>query len=143
MNTIPLPQGNYRPAKRHADIIYTAGMTPRREGVLIQHGPVANDVPLSEYREAVMLACANAIAAAHSLLMPDEIVADVLSMTVFIASRSDFTAHAQLADYASDYLLERYGSAGIGARAAVGVISLPGSSPVEIQLVVAAGKASP
>ena len=48
-----------------------------------------------------------------------------------------FEAHAKLADFASEYLLETMGNAGIGSRAAIGVASLPGNAPVEIQLVAA------
>lgn len=142
MSHIPLPQGHYCPATRHGDVIYTAGMTPRRDGVLIQHGPVTDDVPLTHYQEAVILTCRNALNAALSQLAPNEIITAVLSMTVFIACGSNFTTHSRLADYASDYLAGKYGASGIGARTAVGVISLPGNAPVEIQLVLAAGSAA-
>jgi len=138
MNRVPVPQGNYLPAKRHGDIIYTAGMTPRSEGVLIQQGIVTSDRALSHYKDAVVQACRNAMNAALSLLMPSETDFHLMAMTVFIASDHHFTAHARLADYASDYLAEQWGAAGKGVRTAVGVASLPGNAPVEIQLIVAA-----
>lgn len=49
-----------------------------------------------------------------------------------------FSSHAKLADFASEYLVEELGDAGIGARAAIGIASLPGDAPVEIQLVLQA-----
>ena len=36
----PIPQGKYRPALRNGNAIYTAGMTPRRNGVLVMTGQV-------------------------------------------------------------------------------------------------------
>ena len=56
-------------------------------------------------------------------------------MTVYINAVEDFTAHSKIADIASQYLYENLGQAGIGSRAPIGVASLPGNAPVEIQLV--------
>ncbi|MEO3997937.1 RidA family protein [Mesorhizobium sp. CAU 1732] len=133
----PVPQGDYTPAKRHGDIIYTSGMTPRRNGVLTQTGPVLRDAPVENYRDAVVLACGNALTAARSLLKDGESIAAVLNMTVFIAAEAGFTAHSRLADFASQHLRTELGEGGIGSRAAVGVATLPGNAPVEIQIVVA------
>ena len=51
--------------------------------------------------------------------------------------KNTFQAHSSVADYASEYLFERMGNAGIASRAAIGVASLPGNAPVEIQLIAA------
>ncbi|MGA0542162.1 RidA family protein [Neotabrizicola sp. VNH66] len=131
----PVPQGDYIPARRHGGMIHTSGMTPRRNGVLLAQGPVRADVPIETYRDAVELACGNALAAAQGLLAPGEVLAGVLSLTVYVAAEPGFTAHSKLADFASAVLRRALGEAGIGARAAVGVATLPGNAPVEIQLI--------
>ncbi|GAB1477716.1 RidA family protein [Paracoccaceae bacterium] len=131
----PVPQGDYVPARRLGGVIYTSGMTPRRDGVLIQQGMVSAGVPLDVYREAVELACNNALAAARGVLEPGEALAGVLSLTVYIAAEPGFQAHSRLADFASALCRRLLGEAGIGTRAAVGVATLPGNAPVEIQLV--------
>ncbi len=138
---LPVPQGLYRPATRAGGLIFTAGMTPRRDGAMLVTGPVGRDDPPEAWRAAVELAAANALAAAASQLAEGERIAAVPSLTVFIAAETGFTAHARLADFASALLREELGEAGIGSRAAVGVATLPGNAPVEIQLVavVAAG----
>lgn len=133
----PIPQGDYVAAIRHGDTIHTSGMTPRRDGVLIQQGPVRADTPIDDYAQAVTLACQNALTAARATLRPGEAIAAILSMTVFIAAEPGFTAHSKLADIASAYLRRELGSAGIGTRAAVGVATLPGNAPVEITLIAA------
>lgn len=61
----------------------------------------------------------------------------MLLLNVYINAQDGFQAHSKLADFASDYLYERLGEAGIGGRAAIGVASLPGDAPVEIQLIAA------
>lgn len=131
----PVPQGDYIPARRHGDLIFTSGMTPRRDGVLQHHGPVRKHVPLDDYRAAVHLASGNALNAARGLLDANETISAILSLTVYIAAEPGFEAHSKLADFASGYLREALGPQGIGARAAVGVATLPGNAPVEIQLV--------
>jgi enamine deaminase RidA (YjgF/YER057c/UK114 family) len=130
------PQGRYVIAKRRDDLIFTAGMTPRRNGVLILEGPVSSNENPEYYRQAFVLACANALDAARTLISTDEVLCEVVSMTVFIAADTAFRGHSQFADYASEYLYEQLGENGICVRAAVGVATLPSGAPVEIQLVM-------
>ena len=134
---LPVAQGLYRPATRAGGLIFTAGMTPRRDGVLLFTGPVLGSDPPSRWRAAVELATANALAAAAGQLAEGERIAAIASLTVFIAADAGFAAHSRLADFASAWLRDELGEAGIGSRAAVGVATLPGNAPVEIQLVAA------
>jgi enamine deaminase RidA (YjgF/YER057c/UK114 family) len=140
MNTLneinnPIPQGNYVPASRFGNMIYTAGMTPRNNGELIQSGKVVNSEPVSIYKAAVRQAVANALTAAMNTLAEQERLEQILSLTVYVNAEDTFQAHSSLADFASEYLFEKMGHAGIASRAAIGVASLPGNAPVEIQLI--------
>lgn len=134
-NVNPIPQGHYAPATRFGNLIYTAGMTPRNNGVLIQSGKVTAEQPIDAYRDAVIQSISNALTATRNLLEEGEVLAQILSLTVYVNAEDTFEAHSKLADFASAYLHEKLGNAGIGARAAIGVASLPGNAPVEIQLV--------
>jgi len=138
MNMVnPIPQGKYVPATRFGNLIYTAGMTPRNNGVLIQSGKVVTAEPIGTYKEAVRQAVANALTAARNTLTKQERLEQILSLTVYINAEESFQAHANLANFASEYLYEELGEKGIGSRAAIGVASLPGNAPVEIQLIAA------
>ena len=68
----PVPQGKYVPAVRAGQLIMTAGMTSRKDGVLIYTGKVQADKPLEEYKEAVIQAAANALTAAKNQLQEGE-----------------------------------------------------------------------
>lgn len=133
----PIPQGKYAPASRFGNLIYTAGMTPRKNGKLIQSGKVSATEPDSTYKEAVRQAVANALTAAQNKLSEQEKLEQILSLTVYVNAEEGYTAHSKLADFASEYLYENLGNTGIGSRAAIGVASLPGDAPVEIQLIAA------
>ena len=133
----PIPQGKYVPATRSGNLIFTAGMTSRKNGVLILTGRVKADEPLETYHEAVYQAADNALTAALNKMNEGESIAQVLSLMVYVNAEDGFTVHSKLADFATDYLCEKLGDAGIAARAALGVASLPGNAPVEIQMICA------
>ena len=134
----PIPQGKYVPATRFGQLIYTAGMTPRKNGVLMMEGKLGQAANLEDYREAVVQAAKNALTAARNKLNEGEALAQILSITVYVNAEADFTGQSKLADMASEYFCEGLGEAGVGSRAAVGVASLPGNAPVEISIVAAA-----
>ena len=134
----PIPQGKYVPATRFGQLIYTAGMTPRKNGVLMLEGTLGQAANLEDYREAVVQAAKNALTAARNKLNEGEALAQILSITVYVNAEADFTGQSKLADMASEYFCEELGEAGVGSRAAVGVASLPGNAPVEISIVAAA-----
>lgn len=136
----PIPQGKYVPATRFGDLIVTAGMTPRKNGQLIQTGRVLKDAPLEDYKDAVRQAAENALTAARNQLAEDERIVRVLSMTVYVNAEDGFTSHAKIADFASDYLNEELGDASPMARVSIGVATLPGNAPVEIQLMCGIGR---
>ena len=75
----PVPQGKYVPATRSGNLIFTAGMTPRNNGVLIREGKVRLSDAMEEYREAVRQAAKNALTAARNKLVNGEQIAGILS----------------------------------------------------------------
>ena len=136
MDSSPIPQGKYKPATREGNLIFTAGMTPRVNGVLMLSGPIDPEMPLETYREAVRQAAKNALTAARNLLAEGEHISRVLSMTVYLCFAGHCEKHSGIADFASEYLCEELGEAGVACRAAIGAASLPGNAPVEISLIV-------
>ncbi|OLR65367.1 RidA family protein [Peptoniphilus porci] len=135
MEKNPIPQGKYIPAKRSRDLIYSAGMTPRIDGKLMLEGRVKVSEDISKYRDAVVQATKNAIVAIENTLEGNEKIKDIITMTVYVNAEEGFTAHSKLADFASDYIVKKYGERAICSRAAIGVQSLPGNAPVEIQII--------
>lgn len=128
------PQGLYVPARRHNDLVFVSGMTPRRNGVLLHAGQVAVDAPVELYEEAVRLATGNALQAAEAQLRSGERIASVLSLTVYVNAMPGFTRHSQIADIASRHIQDRIHAA-LPSRAAIGVASLPGNAVVEISMI--------
>ncbi len=130
----PIPQGKYLPAVRHANVIYTSGMTARKAGKLLFSGKIRIADSIESHQDAVRLATLNALAAAQSCLVEGEKIALVLQLNVFLNAEEGFAEHAKIANYASDVLMENLGDNCIGSRAAIGVASLPSNASVEITM---------
>ena len=133
--TQPVPQGAYRAAARHGDLIFSSGMTPRRGGVLVHKGRMRAADPVESHQDAVVMATLNALTAVQACLGEGERIAVVVQLTVFLNSEPEFIAHSKVADFASATLIAQLGPDCIGSRAAIGVASLPAQAPVEITIV--------
>ena len=62
-------------------------------------------------------------------------IARIVKVTCFVASDPSFTGQAQVANGASEFLIEVLGEAGRHARSAVGMAVLPLDTPVEVELI--------
>ena len=131
----PVPQGKYFPATRCGNLIYTSGMTPRKAGKLLYSGKIRTIDQIDIHRDAVCLAAQNALNASRACLEDGERLIKIIQLTVFLNTEEGFTAHSKLADYASEFFIEKLGSESIGSRVAIGVASLPSDAPVEICFV--------
>lgn len=130
----PRPQGHYVPTSRAGDLVATAGMTPRVDGVLAITGRVGDAVDVDEARRGAAIAAANALSAVAERAGGLERIVGLVRMTVYVHAASGFTQHTAVADAATDALVVHLGELGRCARSAVGVASLPGDAPVEIEL---------
>ena len=136
MNNKIIPNGNYKLATRDGDKVYTSGITPKINGELVKTGKLDNQTDLNEYESVTRQAIKNAIQVINQEISDGEAVDRIIMMTVYVNASENFEHHSKIADFASDYLVEQFGETIIGSRAAVGVSSLPGNSPLEISLIV-------
>lgn len=130
----PRPQGRYVPALHEGQLVMTAGMTPRVDGVLQFTGKVGRDVSIEDARQAAGIAASNAVAAAVEAVGSIDRIRRALRLTVFVNASEDFTSHPEVANGASDALADLLGERGVVVRSAVGVASLPGGACVEVEL---------
>lgn len=135
----PLPAlGDYVPAVRVGQLVFTAGQLPIRDGALLTSGVVGHSVSPDTAVECARLAALNALAAASTVCDLDRVTA-VVKLTGYVASAPGFTAQPSVIDGASGVLIAAFGPAGRHAREAVGVSALPKGAPVEVSLVCALG----
>ncbi|SEG81287.1 Enamine deaminase RidA, house cleaning of reactive enamine intermediates, YjgF/YER057c/UK114 family [Thermomonospora echinospora] len=130
------PVATYVPAVRSGDHVHVSGQVPLREGRLIAAGRLGDTVSVELGYECARQCALNALAALKAEIGDLAAVARVVKAVVYVASTADFTRHPQVGDGASDLLCELFGDAGRHARSAVGVLTLPLSAPVELELLV-------
>lgn len=117
--------------------IHISGQLPYKDGVLLGQGIVGRDVGLEAAQDLARHAVVNCLAAAVQAVGDLERVR-IVQMLVFVASTPDFGLQSQVANAASEVLIEVLGDNGRHARTAIGVADLPLNTPVEIQMICTA-----
>jgi enamine deaminase RidA (YjgF/YER057c/UK114 family) len=136
--TLPVvtpPLAAYVPAVRSGNLVFTAGQVPMVEGQLLATGKVGAQVGAHEAAALARTCALNALAAAVSVAGRLDAIKRIVKVTAFVASAPDFTGQPQVANGASELLLEVFGEAGRHARSAVGMAVLPLDAPVEVELI--------
>ena len=127
---------NYVPYLQTGKLVYISGQLPLKDGQPAFTGKVGKDVSADEATEAARYCAINLVAQVRAALGGNlERVSRVVKLTAFIASTNEFTGQPQVANGASDLMVEIFGDKGRHTRAAVGTNVLPLDAPVEIEAV--------
>jgi len=137
----PRPAGTYSPVVVDQDWAWVSGQIVTEAGSVVRPGLVDRDVPVDVARDLARRATLQALSALAAELGSIDRVRRFLRVTVYVASSPDFGRQHEVANGATDLLVELFGEAGRPARAAVGVAGLPLNAPVEVEFQVATGPA--
>jgi enamine deaminase RidA (YjgF/YER057c/UK114 family) len=135
---IGAPLGNYVHAKRVGNMLYLSGKGPPAADGRMPRGKLGAEFTADDgYRHArqvgLVLIAVLKLALEGDLDRVEEIV-KVLGM---VNATPYFEDHPRVVNGCSDLLVEVFGERGRHARSAVGMSSLPGGIPVEIEVIVA------
>jgi enamine deaminase RidA (YjgF/YER057c/UK114 family) len=133
--TVSGPFGAYVPARREGNLIFVAGQLPMKEGKLLATGTVPSKCSIELGRTAARQCAINGLAAAASVCKSADEIIGVVRVGAFVSSEASFTQQPQVANGASELLLELFGESGRHVRAAVGVNVLPLDASVEIEFI--------
>jgi enamine deaminase RidA (YjgF/YER057c/UK114 family) len=129
------PVAAYVPAVLTGNYVYTSGQLPLVDGKLQGTGKVGAHVAPDEAAGLARICALNALAAVASVAGGLDAITRIVKVTCFVSSAPAFTGQAQVANGASELLIEVLGDAGRHARSAVGMSVLPLDSPVEVELI--------
>jgi enamine deaminase RidA (YjgF/YER057c/UK114 family) len=133
------PVAVYVPAVRSGSFVYTSGQLPMVDGKLAATGKVGAEVDANRAKELAQICALNALAAIRAEVGELGAIKRVVKVVGFVASTPDFTGQPGVVNGVSELLGEVFGDAGVHARSAVGVASLPLDAPVEVELIVEVG----
>jgi enamine deaminase RidA (YjgF/YER057c/UK114 family) len=116
---------------------WVSGQIAAEGGVPIQSGLVDRDVPLGRAQELARRASLQGVSALTAALGSIDRIQRFLRVTVYVASSPGFDRQHEVANGATEVLVQLFGEDGKPSRVAVGVASLPLNAPVEVDLVAA------
>ena len=128
------PAAAYTPCVRANGFLFTAGQTPKINGVL-QYKGKADELPLEEAQKAARMCAVNCLSIIDRNGGLDN-VERIVKVTGFVNCGLDFAKQSQVVDGASKFLVDVFGEKGVHARSAVGVASLPGNAACEVEMIV-------
>ncbi|MDG2423923.1 MAG: RidA family protein [Phycisphaerales bacterium] len=133
----PKPVASYVPAKRTGNLLFISGQVPLEGGKMAFTGSVPSVVSPEQASEAARICAINALAVAKDALDGDlDRIEEIVRLGVFVASDPGFFGQPQVANGASDLMVELLGPAGRHARAAVGSVGLPLNATVEVEMIL-------
>lgn len=132
----PKPVGNYRPARRVGNLVFTSGQTARLNGVRRYVGKVGREVSSEDAYLSARDAALNCLACVKSVVGSLDRVRSIVKITGFVNCVDGFEHQPGVINGASDLIEKLWGEAGAHARSAIGVNALPSNVSVELELIV-------
>lgn len=133
----PRPAGTYASVVVEGDRAWVSGQIATEDGRVLSPGLVDRDVGLERARELARQSALQSLSALASTLGSVDRIRRALRLGVYVASSPGFVRQHEVANGASELLVEVFEEAGRPARSSMGVSALPLNAPVEVELLVA------
>lgn len=131
------PTANYRRTIRTGNLVFLAGHGPDKpDGGQVTGTMGTGELTLEEGQEAARLTGISLLNSLKAEIGDLNNVKQIVKVTGMVKADPSFTQHSQVINGFSDLMVDVFGERGRHARAAVGMSSLPGNIPVEIDMIV-------
>ena len=129
--------GNFVPAVRTGNLVYLSGTGPGLpEGGLLHVGKLGSDLTIEQGYDCARQTMLNLLTNLKGEIGDLDKLKRVVKLLCMINAAPDFGDTPSVANGASDLLIGMFGDRGRHARSAVGMSTLPGGMPVEIEMIV-------
>ncbi len=130
------PVANYVPAVTTGKLVFLSGKGPIQDDGTLMSGKVGSDLDVDQGYEAARLVGIQLLGALREHIGSLDNVNRVVKLLGMVNAEPDFEDHPKVINGCSDLLIAVFGENGKHARSAVGMGSLPGQIPVEIEMIV-------
>jgi enamine deaminase RidA (YjgF/YER057c/UK114 family) len=132
----PAPVASYVPYVVSGKLVFISGQVTIADGGLKYVGTVGGDLSLEDGKAAARLCAINVLAQLRRAAGGDlDTVKRCVRLGVFVNAVPGFGQHPEVANGASDLIVDVFGDSGRHSRAAVGAGSLPRNVAVEVEAV--------
>jgi enamine deaminase RidA (YjgF/YER057c/UK114 family) len=137
----PKPVAKYKTAVLVGNMLYVSGHGPvKPDGSSFTNGRVGTDLTLDQGKEAARLVGLAILSTVRNTLGSLDKVKRLVKTLGMVNCTADFKDQPKVINGFSDLMAEVFGEdAGVGARSAVGMGSLPSNIPVEIECIFEVG----
>jgi enamine deaminase RidA (YjgF/YER057c/UK114 family) len=135
----PSPVGSYAPVVVEGGFAWVSGQIVASGGKATPAGAVDAAVSVESAKAAARRATLQALSALAASLGSIDRIRRVVRVAVYVAVSPGFARPQEVANGATDLLIELFGESGRPARVAMGVAALPLDAPVEVEMTVAVG----
>ncbi len=138
----PKPVAKYKPAVLVGNILYVSGHGPAK---LNDKSPVAGrvgaDLTTEQGKESARLVALNILSTVRNTLGTLDKVKRLVKTLGMVNCTADYKDQPQVINGFSELMADVFGEdAGVGARSAVGMGSLPNNIPVEVECIFEVGQ---
>ena len=131
-----VPAGSYVPYVLEKNLLWISGQVPFWNGKVKYRGKVSSEVSMDDAIMAARLCGLNILAQIKTALGDLNRVEQMIKLSGFVNSASDFTDHPIVINGASDLMVDVFGELGRHTRVAIGASSLPLNSTTEVDALV-------
>ncbi len=132
----PKPLGAYVETVQTGNLLFLSGILPIENKKPKYLGVIGKDLTIDDGRDAARVASLNALAAAKEHLGSLDRVSRVVRLAVSVVATNEFKNHAQVADGASELLLDVFGKEKMSTRMVYGTATLPMGVPVVVEILL-------
>ena len=131
-----VPAGSYVPYVLEKNLLWISGQVPFWNGKVKYRGKVSSEVSMDDAIMAARLCGLNILAQIKTALRDLNRVEQMIKLSGFVNSSSDFTGHPIVINGASDLMVDVFGELGRHTRVAIGASSLPLNSTTEVDALL-------
>ena len=134
---VPKPMAKYKPAVQVGNLLYVSGHVPAKlDAGSPVTGKLGVDLTMEQGQESARLVGLNILATLRNTLGSLDKVKRLVKTFGMVNSAGNFVQLPQVINGFSELMAQVFGEdAGVGARSAVGVASLPANVAVEIECI--------
>jgi enamine deaminase RidA (YjgF/YER057c/UK114 family) len=126
------------PFVRTGNLVYLSGRLAKKDG-RPWSGKLGEQITTAEGKQAARSIAIELLATLHAAIGDLDKIKRIVKLLVLVSSAPTFTEPHEVANGASEFLVEIFGERGAHARSSFGVAQIPFGSCVEIEMIVEVG----
>jgi enamine deaminase RidA (YjgF/YER057c/UK114 family) len=132
----PTPVGVYLPARQTGNLLFLSGTTCYIPGGFLYKGRLGAELDIEQGYAAALQTMLNLLSVVKREIGDLDRVECIVKLNGYVNCVPEFNRQPEVINGASELLVKLFGERGRHARTSIGVNTLPGDIPVEIEMIL-------